>query len=146
MTAAGSQNAAWSTTAGTHTMTITQTITHLPIAKPHVVAGQIHDAADDVVMIRLEGTNLFVEGGGNDLGTLLSNYALGTRFTVRLVAAGGRIRVYYEDLATPKVDVASSATDCYFKAGAYTQSNPAQGDDPSAYGEVVIHALAVTHL
>ena len=146
MTAAGSQNAAWSTTSGTHTMTITQTITHLPLVKPHVVAGQIHDASDDVVMIRLEGTNLFVEGDGNELGTLNSNYALGTRFTVRLVAAGGRIRVYYEDLATPKVDIASSATDCYFKAGAYTQSNPAQGDDPSAYGEVVIHALVVTHL
>jgi hypothetical protein len=146
MTAAGSQNAAWSTTSGTHTITITQTITHLPVAKPHVVAGQIHDASDDVVMVRLEGTNLFVEGGGDDLGTLNAAYTLGTRFTVRLVATGGRIRVYYEDLVTPKVDVARSATDCYFKAGAYTQSNPAQGDDPTAYGEVVIHALTVTHL
>lgn len=146
MTAAGTQNAAWPTTSGTHTMTITQTITHLPVAKPHVVAGQIHDASDDVVMIRLEGTNLFVEGGGNDLGTLHPSYALGTRFTVKLVATGGRIRVYYDDLVTPKVDIARSAADCYFKAGAYTQSNPAQGDDASAYGEVVVHALAVTHL
>jgi hypothetical protein len=146
MTAGGSQNAAWSTTSGTHTMTITETITHLPVVKPHVVAGQIHDASDDVVMIRLEGTNLFVEGDGNELGVLNASYTLGTRFTVRLVAAGGRIRVYYEDLATPKVDIASDSTDCYFKAGSYTQSNPAQGDAPTAYGEVVIHALTVTHL
>jgi len=146
MTAAGSENAAWSTSSGTHTMTITQTITHLPVVKAHVVAGQIHDASDDVVMIRLEGTNLFVEGGGDELGTLNPTYSLGTRFTVKLVAGGGRIRVYYEDLATPKVDIASTSTGCYFKAGAYTQSNPMQGDAPSAYGEVVIHALAVTHL
>jgi poly(beta-D-mannuronate) lyase len=146
MAAGGSQNAAWSTNSGMHTMTITETITHLPVAKPHVVAGQIHDASDDVVMIRLEGTNLFVEGGGNELGTLNASYSLGTRFTVRLVAEGGRIRIYYDDLATPKVDLPSSKTDCYFKAGVYTQSNPAHGDDPSAYGEVVVHALAVTHL
>jgi hypothetical protein len=146
MTAGGGQNAAWSTTSGTHTMTITETITHLPVVKPHVVAGQIHDASDDVVMIRLEGTNLFVEGDGNELGVLNASYTLGTRFTVRLVAAGGRIRVYYEDLATPKVDIASDNTDCYFKAGSYTQSNPAQGDAPTAYGEVLIHALTVTHL
>lgn len=146
MTSMGMQNAAWSTTSGTHTMTITQTITHLPVVKPHVVAGQIHDASDDVVMIRLEGTNLFVEGGGDELGALNANYALGTRFTVRLVAGGGRIKVYYEDLVTPKVDIASDSSDCYFKAGAYTQSNPTQGDDASAYGQVVIHALSVTHL
>jgi poly(beta-D-mannuronate) lyase len=145
MTNAGSENAAWSTTSGTHTMTITQAITHLPVVKAHVVAGQIHDSSDDVVMIRLEGTNLFVEGGGEELGALDPGYQLGTRFTVRITAAAGRIRVYYNDLATPKVDIASSSSGCYFKAGAYTQSNPSRGDDPAAYGEVVIHDLVVLH-
>jgi poly(beta-D-mannuronate) lyase len=38
------------------------------------------------------------------------------------------------------------ATDgCYFKAGAYTQSNPDRGDSPDAYGAVEIRALTVTH-
>jgi len=141
----GADLAAWSTASGIHTMTITEAILQTPVVKPHVVAGQIHDASDDVVMIRLEGTNLFVEGGGNDLGTLKPDYQLGTRFTVRLSASAGHIRIYYDDLTTPKVDVARSTSGCYFKAGAYTQSNPSRGDAPDAYGEVVIFALDVTH-
>lgn len=111
----------------------------------HVVAGQVHDAADDVVMIRLESSNLFVEGGGEDLGTLNAGYELGTRFTVRVEASGGHIRVYYDDLVTPRVDVARDTDGCYFKAGAYTQSNLEQGDAASAYDEVVIYGLRAVH-
>ncbi len=140
----GKDNASWSTTTGTHTMTITQTITHLPEVKPHVVAGQIHDSGDDVIMVRLERNKLFVEGGGRDLGTLETNYQLGTRFTVKIVATGGRIRVSYNDVQ--KVDLAASiSSGCYFKAGAYTQSNTSKGDLPTAYGEVIIHDLKVMH-
>lgn len=141
----GEELAAWSMTEGVHTLTITQAITHLPEVKPHVVAGQIHDDQDDVVMIRLEGSYLFVEGGGDDLGALDPDYQLGETFTVRLRAAGGAIDIYYQDLQTPAVSVPSDASGCYFKAGVYTQSNPEKGDDPAAYGEVVISALSVTH-
>jgi poly(beta-D-mannuronate) lyase len=141
----GADEADWSTTVGVHTMTITQAITHLPEVKPHVVAGQIHDSEDDVVMIRLEDTHLFVEGGGDELGDLATDYVLGTPFTVRLTAADGIIDVYYEDMAEPVVSIERDATGCYFKAGAYTQSNLEQGDDASAYGEVVITDLVVTH-
>jgi poly(beta-D-mannuronate) lyase len=34
---------------------------------------------------------------------------------------------------------------CYFKAGAYTQSNEEQGDTADAYGQVEIHALDLEH-
>ncbi|HWB79021.1 MAG TPA: polysaccharide lyase family 7 protein [Nannocystaceae bacterium] len=141
----GADEAAWSTSSGVHTMTITQTILQLPEVKPHVVAGQIHDADDDVVMIRLEGEHLFVEGGGDELGDLDAAYQLGTEFTVQLVAHDGTIDVYYEDLATPAVSVARDVDGCYFKAGVYTQSNEEQGDAPEAYGEVAIRELVVTH-
>lgn len=145
MTNGGVDNASWSTSSGVHTMTITEAITHLPVVKPHAVAGQIHDASDDVVMVRLEGQNLFLEGGGTALGTLDPNYVLGARFTVRLEASGGHIRAYYGDLGTPKVDVSRNASGCYFKAGVYTQSNTSKGDAPDAYGEVIIYDLVVTH-
>ncbi|MBN8610889.1 MAG: polysaccharide lyase family 7 protein [Deltaproteobacteria bacterium] len=141
----GSVRASWSTSSGRHEMRIDQSITHLPEVKPHVVAGQIHDASDDVVMIRLEGTHLFVEGGGEDLGTLDADYTLGDRFVVRIVAEGGHIRVDHGDDGTFEVDVERAATGCYFKAGVYTQSNVARGDDADAYGEVIVHALDVTH-
>jgi hypothetical protein len=143
MTDNGATNASWSSTSGTHTMIIREAITHLPVVKPHVVAGQIHDATDDVVMVRLEGNHLFVESGGNDIGTLDASYQLGTTFTVTVVAAGGHIKVYYNDAL--KVDVAKSGSGYYFKAGCYTQSNVAKGDAPDAYGEVVIYDLQISH-
>jgi len=145
MTAGGAANAAWSTTSGTHTMTITQAVNHLPEVKPQVAVGQIHDGTTYVVMIRLEGPRLFVMMDGRDVGTLDAAYVLGRRFTVRIEASDGHIRVYHDDLAVPKVDVARAASTCYFKAGVYTQSNPAHGDAPDAYGEVAIAALTVTH-
>ncbi|MCA9661336.1 MAG: polysaccharide lyase family 7 protein, partial [Myxococcales bacterium] len=145
MRAGGAEKAAWSTTEGAHTMTITQAITRLPEVKPHVVAGQIHDASDDVIMIRLEGSRLFVEGDGDELGDLDPDYALGTEFTVRIHAEGGMIDVYYDDLDAPAVSVAADASGCYFKAGVYTQSNPDKGDSPDAYGEVEVTALTVVH-
>lgn len=139
----GAENAAWSLDEGTHVMTIRQAITHLPEVKPHVVAGQIHDAEDDVVMIRLEDTNLFVEGGAEDLGTLDPAYVLGTVFTIRVEASGGEIRIWYDDGAP--IVVTRSGDGMYFKAGCYTQSNTERGDDPAAYGEVVIYDLTVEH-
>lgn len=143
MTGGGSREASWSDTSGTHVMTIRQAITHLPSSKPEVVAGQIHDDEGYVILIRLEGSKLFVEGNGNNVGTLDSNYHLGAIFTVRVVAAGGHIKVFYN--GAQKADYARSGSQYYFKAGCYTQSNPSKGDSPSAYGQVVIYSLGVSH-
>lgn len=145
MDATGLDEAAWSTSRGVHRMRVTQAITHLPEVKPHVVAGQIHDADDDVVMIRLEDETLFVEGGGDELGVLDPAYVLGDPFTVEIVATGGSIAIYYDDAPDPAVTLAVDRDGCYFKAGAYVQSNLEQGDVAGAYGEVVITALEVTH-
>jgi poly(beta-D-mannuronate) lyase len=137
------RDAAWSTTRGTHVLTIRQAITRTPTRKPHVVAGQIHDARDDVVMVRLEGRRLFVEGRGKDLGVLHPDYLLGTFFTVRIEASGGRIRVDFD--GARKVDVERAAEGCYFKAGVYPQSNPSQGDAAGDYGEVLVRSLSIEH-
>lgn len=146
MSADGAAEAAWATETGRHTLLVRQAITHLPRAKPHVVAGQVHDADDDVIMIRLEGEHLFVEGDGKELGDLDPQYVLGTVFTVQVVVAAGSIQVYYNDLATPKVTLPNvRQSGCYFKAGCYTQSNTKKGDAADDYGEVVIHELRVTH-
>ena len=133
----------WSTESGTHALALTQAITRVPAKKPHVVAGQIHDAKDDVVMIRLEGTKLFVEGGGKSLGMLDPDYKLGAFFDVLIRAAGGRVRVSYN--GAEKVDVERPAVGCYFKAGVYTQSNLERGDVAGEFGEVVLRSLAVRH-
>jgi hypothetical protein len=143
MTSDGRSNAGWSNTNGTHTMTIRQAITHLPDVKNQLVAGQIHDSSDDVVMIRLEGSRLFVESGGKNIGDLDTNYTLGTVFTVKLVAEKSAIKVYYNDEL--KVTTAKSGDSYYFKAGCYTQTNTTKGDSAASYGEVTIYDLAVSH-
>lgn len=141
----GSNLASWSTSSGTHTMTIDEAITATPLVKPHIVAGQVHGSSDDVLTIRLEGTNLFVDHNGNAGPTLTSSYALGTRFTVQIVASGGHIKVFYNGVQ--KDDYSISASGNYFKAGAYTQANCGNSDpcDASNYGEVNIYGLTVSH-
>lgn len=145
MTDGGRRKAAWSTTNGRHRMFIRQAITHTPDRKPHVVAGQIHDGDEDVLVIRLEGRKLFVDHNGNDGPVLTDNYKLGDVFTVQMIAEAGRVRVYYNGAEEPVDDYPVRTNGCYFKAGCYTQSNPKKGDVSEAYGEVVVYELRVEH-
>lgn len=150
MTSGGTANASWSTTSGTHTMELTEAVTHLPVVKPETVFAQIHDAADDVFIAKAtaqpDGTaRLAIDHNGTVWGSVLDGaYVLGTRFTLKVVAGGGYIDIYYNGVQ--KVHQALSATGCYFKAGNYTQSNIVKGmDAPGAYGEVVLYSVKLTH-
>jgi len=143
MTNNGTKEASWSTTSGTHTMIIDQAITSVPKSKKHVVAGQVHDSDDDVIVIRLEYPKLFIDINGKTGPTLDSNYTLGKRFTVKFVAENGQIKIYYNGGANPAYTLKKSGSGYYFKAGAYTQSNCSKESDCSSnnYGEVVIYNL-----
>lgn len=143
MTDGGQKKASWSSTEGSHSMTIEEAVTHLPDVKHEVVAGQIHDASDDIIMIRLEGTHLFVEANGKNIGDLNPNYSLGKKFVVKITAENGKINVFYDNVQ--KVTYDKSGTGYYFKAGCYTQTNTSRGDPASSYGEVVIYDLEVSH-
>lgn len=142
----GPNTARWFIARATHIMEIEQRIVAITEEKPHIVAGQIHDEDDDIVMIRFEDDDddrLFVESDGDKLGTLDDDYELGQWFNVRIEASEGRVQVFYNgDL---RVDESMSCVgSCYFKAGAYLQSNTDE-DDASAYGEVEIRSLTITH-
>jgi hypothetical protein len=148
MAPGGSREARWSSSTGQHILSLTEAITATPRVKPHVVAGQIHDAEDDVVMVRLEGRRLFVESDGDDVGVLDPNYRLGSRFTIGMVASRGGIRVFHRAAGatrTVTVHVAKAGRGMYFKVGCYPQSNRSHGDLPAAFGEVVVYALSVRH-
>jgi hypothetical protein len=148
MTDDGAEEAAWSSGVGTHRMDIDQKITHLPVAKPHIVVGQIHDDQDDVIVFRLEDTKLFIDLNGEDGPTLDPDYTLGKRFTVAFEVSDDHVDCYYNgDLVYTHEQAFTGA---YFKAGAYVQSS-CQGDkqvpdeECDAYGEVEIYGLSVTH-
>jgi hypothetical protein len=135
--------AAWSSTSGMHAMALYEAITHLPVARPELVAGQIHGRNGYVLLVRLRGTRLFVEHAGRDVGDLTRDYQLGTPFTIRMVAGGGQVRVYYNE--SVRVTIPLRESGLYFKAGVYPQSNPGMGDAPGAYGETVLYDLRVAH-
>jgi Alginate lyase/Fibronectin type III domain len=148
MTNNGTTNASWSSSSGTHIMEIDQVITHLPLVKPHIVVGQIHDASDDIIVFRLEGAKLFMDHNGND-GTILdNNYVLGTRFKVKFIVSNNQVQSYYNDVLRETYPITFSGA--YFKAGAYVQSSckgskQVPGELCTAYGEVLIFSLTVTH-
>ena len=140
----GSEMAAWSNASGTHTLTTRQAITSLPPAKPEIVSAQIHGGDDDVMQVRLEGNRLVVQYDDGKSETVIDpNYRLGTVFDVKIVAAEGRVVVYYNGAA--KAQINQSGSGWYFKSGSYLQSNTSKGDQASASGSVVIYSLNVTH-
>lgn len=128
----GRDKASWSTYLGTHSFFGRLAITHRPNGKPHVVVFQIHDAADDVIMVRLEGTKLFVESPYAADQVLNSNYQLGDIFTIECKVSAGIIEVTYN--GTKTVKVAKRATGCYFKYGMYTQATSHVDEDDDRYG------------
>jgi len=146
MTDRGERRASWSNKSsgdGIHKMTMDAAITAAPPNKPHVVAAQIHDESDDVVMIRLYGRQLVVDANDSKVRLLLDDdYDLGQRFTVSITASNGRIRVVYNGSRT--VDYQRSGSGMYFKAGCYTLSNTSY-DSADRFGEVVIYKLSVSH-
>lgn len=166
-------NCDWSNQSGTHTMVVTQRVTHLPAKVPNIVVGQIHDPRDEVVMARVNGSTIIAElstpkagfPDGEKTQTVLKNgYSLGTTFTIKIVAyppssgnPGGVTVVYNEGKSDQKVAsfpgrVATNASPdktsgdgWYFKAGMYLQSNTAKGESPNEFGENIISALSINH-
>ncbi len=124
-----------------HVMKLRLAITQTPQVKKHVVCAQIHDADDDLMMVRLEGHKLFVERNGLEEVTLNDNYQLGTVIDVEIKAAAGEVTVSYNNIEKMRWKI--SRDGCFFKTGVYTQSNVARGDQANAYGEVTIHAVEV---
>jgi len=144
MTADGTKRASWGTKDGTvHEMSLRVAIRKTPKKKRHVVCAQIHDADDDLAMIRLEGTHLFVERNKLPAVTLTRDYQLGDVFELKFIVSLGRVRVWYDGEQEMNWKIVRDG--CYFKAGCYTQSNPKKGDAAEDYGEVAIYDLKVSH-
>ena len=140
----GDAKAAWSNTSGKHVIDVREAFTKLPGAKPEVVGVQIHDGEDDVLQIRLEGKTLSVQSNdGRDQTVLDPDYKLGTPFDVRIVAADGKVDVFYD--GAKKATLPLSGSGWYWKVGAYVQSNTTKGDGAGSTGEVTVYRAAVTH-
>lgn len=142
MDAGSDDEASWNTAdKSPHTLEVECAITQTPEHKRHVVCAQVHDANDDVLMIRLEDRKLFVEREGAAEVVLEPDYKLGDKFTLRIVAGDGHIRVWHND--SLKMEWRVSKRGCYFKVGCYTQSNGKTEKRSGSYGEVAVYRLAL---
>ncbi|OGK12569.1 hypothetical protein A3C98_01325 [Candidatus Roizmanbacteria bacterium RIFCSPHIGHO2_02_FULL_37_15] len=149
MTDDGKSKASWSSTWGRHTMFIDQAITAVPWIKKQVVAGQIHDSEDDVIVIRLDYPKLYINVDGKNKYTLEQKYQLGKRFKLRFEVEEGRTKIYYNGSRQPVYILSKKYSEAYFKAGAYSQSN-CQKEliflcHNRNYGEVLLYQLSVSH-
>ena len=124
-------------------MDLTQRITHLPPVKPQLVCGQIHSITEYLILVILDNDKLYVRYKDEVAGVLDENYQLGTYFDMKIEAARGYVDVFYN--GTRMAHWATDADGCYFKAGCYVQSNTSTGDLPTAYGQVEISRLVVSH-
>jgi alginate lyase len=140
----GDKLAQWSNRSGTHTLEVRQSVIALPPVKPEVVTAQIHDADDDVIEIRLEDNRLIAQyADGKAEFVIDPAYVLGTPYDLRVVAAAGRIDVFYNGAHAGGVALAGDGW--YFKTGSYLQSNVSRGDAADAVGQVVLYAVRVSH-
>jgi hypothetical protein len=142
MNADGS-TAAWSTGQGGHALAMTARVTHLPVAKPQLVFAQIHTETDYLVLVEIDARRLYVRLRDEEVGVLDAAYRLGTFFDLRVSAQGGHVDVAYNGEVKAHFPVAAER--CYFKAGCYLQSSTSTGDKPTAYGQVEVSEMSVTH-
>ncbi|EFC43761.1 predicted protein [Naegleria gruberi] len=140
----------WNNTVGVHTMIIDQAITHLPITRDRVIAGQIHDDNEFIFTITLSGTTLYINAANKATAKVITKtYQLGTIFRLKIEALNGTTNFYYNDMSTPIYTHPLVFKNSYFKAGCYAQSNcTVEGSlcgDSNNYAEVLIYNLTTTH-
>lgn len=148
----GSNQAWWSMTDGVHTMTFTGCTTALPATRPSTVIAQVHRGVDDVIEVRCwrprRSPSLVIDVFHDNInyGVLNPNYVLGTKYDIKVVASDGVIKVFYDDMSTPKLAIPATYDKCFFKAGCYIQCNPEKhGAHPDEFAESCIYTLNVTH-
>lgn len=124
----GTDKATWPSTSGRHYVWVKGAVIRLGPGRPHMVIAQIHDSADDVATIRVEGTNVVATYGDSGRpGTLATGLTLGSvhEWMLETVRSGSTttINYYWDDMTTPKATQDySGAAGNYFKAGNYHQS------------------------
>lgn len=122
-------------------MYIEQRLTHSTTHKSEATIAQIHDASNDLLMVKYFGPAYPNANGSTDTGSLQarfnndsttvvldSAYKLGDPMTLDVAVAGGKTTVTYNNTrsgvskTTPATSMTGISGSCYFKAGMYIQA------------------------
>jgi hypothetical protein len=134
--------AKWDGRTGEHRMAVELAVNELTEVKPDTVLAQIHNGSDDITTLRAEGIDdtdrmeLWISNGNTSHGFKIGEVVKGQRFTFAFDIAAGKIRFDFN--GTRLAYTVAAAADCFFKVGAYLQSNPesAPGESSGAFTQV----------
>jgi hypothetical protein len=142
----------WDGRRGKHRMEVDLAVNHLTVVRPHVVVAQIHDADDDLTVLRCEGvkgTNrikVWITRGDVSHAFYVGEIKLTQRFKFAFDVADGKVRFDFNGRRLPYTVTATAGS--YFKTGAYLQSNysTAPSESKNAYAQVRMFTKpTVTH-
>jgi hypothetical protein len=171
----GTTKAAWPMGTGTHIMSGTSRVTHLPAdaessgtPKPYTCFAQIHDGAGDVIRLQVEDTagTPAQSGGTHSVSSLRivahthspdgnaaevkteiqSTYSINQDINWKIEVINGTCKIYLGGVVKKTITLSGSGG--YFKTGDYQQFSTASGDGqyaPSSYAVVELRNLSVTH-
>lgn len=137
----GTTNAAWVCTTATRGMCLEQKLTHTTVHKPEATIAQIHDASNDLLMVKYFGPAYPNATGSTDTGSLearLNNdsttivldpaYKLGDPMALSISVVNGAVVITYQNMRSGVIKTTSPVAfkdvsgGCYFKAGMYIQA------------------------
>ncbi len=150
----GVTKAAWVASSGSHVMEYSFRVNHVQPKKPWVTVGQIHDASQDNLGIKIKGStvgslSIIASINGTDNATpVLSSYTIGQAVKIKIAVINGSLTIYANDtLKITSSALSSQGAGHYFKLGSYAQSSTTYGgfDAATEYSSVDIWGLTVTH-
>jgi len=134
------KKASWSTTRGEHLMTVETIVSKVPKNKSQICLAQIHDAEDDICMVRFEKGKMILSGRGFEkIG--LGEAAIDEKISIIMEVKNSYITVTCNGKTSPSYKI--PAEGCYFKAGNYLQSN--ETFDKNDEGEILLKNLSISH-
>ena len=145
--------AGWDARTGRHALVLDLRVTAVPVRRPWVCVMQVHDAKSDLCRVQTEGAapdelRLVVRntppGGEEVVTTVVPRYRLGDPLRARMEILDGVGEVWLAGFRAHLFD--ARAGGCYFKTGAYAQSNVKDwGERPDTLASVDIRAGSLRH-
>jgi hypothetical protein len=151
MTNNGLNIAKWDGRHGKHRMAVELSVNKLTTVKPQTVVAQIHDASDDVTVLRAEGVKgterikLWITRGDSTHAYYIGEVKRTQRFKFAFDVSGGKVHYDFNGKRLPYTVPATAAS--FFKVGAYLQSNPetAPSESTAAYTQVRLFGRPEVH-
>lgn len=141
----GTTKASWNPNSGTHILQGESRWTHQAAEKPEVVFAQMHDASDDTLQLRFEGSTIVLKVNGDEVEETIGSASSGTWVSWKILVDSGNLTVYINNSVVYESDPGWGSGQ-YFKTGCYAQANNRdQSNSASDYFAIEMRNLALSH-